>query len=165
MSMPGEVGFWRGEVDNLHNDIEQLESQLAAAKEEINGLRARWGKATDFGEKQLARREELIAKLATQDKDVVDLKEFFDEAYKDAEYFESQLTAEREAKVSAKNFAVAYKEQRDAEHEKVKKLRGYVRTALRFRHAKHGHLLNVKVEDCEHDWCCSFKQALIDTEE
>ena len=32
MSTPGEVGFWRGEVDNLHNDIEGLENVLKKAR-------------------------------------------------------------------------------------------------------------------------------------
>jgi len=32
MSTPGEVGFWKGEIDNLHNDIEDLEDALKKAR-------------------------------------------------------------------------------------------------------------------------------------
>jgi len=36
----------------------------------------------------------IITLVETQTKHIADLKEFFDEAYKDAEYFESRLTTE-----------------------------------------------------------------------
>jgi len=90
-------------------------AELTAAKGEIGKLRERWNKATDFGEKQLARREELIAKLATRDKNIADLKGFFDEAYKDAEYFESQLAA---ANIDVANLMKDF----GNEHAKVEKL-------------------------------------------
>lgn len=70
------------------NCMAQTREQLEL---EIKVLRSKWNKATAFGEEQLARREELIVKLISKEKEIAELKEFFHQAYEDARYFESEL--------------------------------------------------------------------------
>lgn len=121
---PGEIGFLQGENDNLLNEVERL-TRI------INSLSS---KEQDHEQEIGGLKQEIkIVQLA------FDIKH-------------DQLTTEREAKLTHKNFALVYKGQRDVERGKVKKLRATLKGLPRWAY----------VEDEHWD---SIQQTLADTEE